>query len=256
MQPSNNKYRGFTLIELLVVIAIIAILAAILFPVFAKAREKARQSSCASNMKQLGIAFMQYVQDNNERFPSVHAVTANNDYVGGWANVIYPYVKSVGTYACPDDSSPSPKVSYAMNYAIWNDDFWGPIAKGAKLNIFAGPASTVLLYESDPFLRGPNPYAPDTNAAHSNPSVALVGETNWAGNSDWNTDNAARLAKWHDNSTSRATNYLASDGHVKFLNVSSVSWVAGGTAPTQTPPEKLVSPVTLTFVVGDNLYPG
>src|ERR1700743_2399090 len=94
---------GFTLIELLVVIAIIAILAAILFPVFTKVREKARQTSCASNMKQLGIAFAQYVQDNNERFPSVHAVTPNNDYAGGWANIIYPYVKSTGAFTCPDD---------------------------------------------------------------------------------------------------------------------------------------------------------
>jgi prepilin-type N-terminal cleavage/methylation domain-containing protein len=107
----HHKVSGFTLIELLVVIAIIAILAAILFPVFARVREKARQTSCASNMKQLGTAFMQYVQDNNERYPSVRAVTPNNNYIGGWANVIYPYVKSTAAFACPDDSSPSPKVS-------------------------------------------------------------------------------------------------------------------------------------------------
>ena len=68
-QPRDRR-RGFTLIELLVVIAIIAILAAILFPVFAKAREKARQASCQSNEKQLGLAFLQYVQDNDEKFPA------------------------------------------------------------------------------------------------------------------------------------------------------------------------------------------
>ena len=68
--------RGFTLIELLVVIAIIAILAAILFPVFAKAREKARQITCTSNEKQLGLAFLQYVQDYDETYPST--------YCNGW----------------------------------------------------------------------------------------------------------------------------------------------------------------------------
>src|SRR5512137_1152715 len=69
MEVNMPKRRAFTLIELLVVIAIIAILAAILFPVFAKAREKARQSSCQSNLKQIGLAFMQYAQDYDEQYP-------------------------------------------------------------------------------------------------------------------------------------------------------------------------------------------
>src|SRR5882757_4911358 len=89
--------KGFTLIELLVVIAIIAILAAILFPVFAKVREKARQTTCTSNLKQLGLGFMQYAQDNDEKFPG-------SDWYGmKWAGHIYPYVKSTGVFHCPDD---------------------------------------------------------------------------------------------------------------------------------------------------------
>jgi prepilin-type N-terminal cleavage/methylation domain-containing protein len=109
-----NRRKGFTLIELLVVIAIIAILAAILFPVFAKAREKARQISCASNEKQLGLGIIQYVQDYDERFP---------DYAGdyGWAGQIYPYVKSTGVYKCPDDSNTaaSPKVPISYQFNAW-----------------------------------------------------------------------------------------------------------------------------------------
>src|SRR5438477_7488040 len=78
-QPMNSprRDRAFTLIELLVVIAIIAILAAILFPVFAKAREKARQTSCVSNVKQLGLAWMMYVQDYDEMFPPTNSTQSN-----------------------------------------------------------------------------------------------------------------------------------------------------------------------------------
>ena len=91
----NRKRNAFTLIELLVVIAIIAILAAILFPVFAQAREKARQVSCLSNVKQAGLAFNMYVQDYDEVTPSLGA---SRD----WWGLIYPYTKNTGIYLCPD----------------------------------------------------------------------------------------------------------------------------------------------------------
>src|SRR5579883_996778 len=98
MRSIRNRSNGFTLIELLVVIAIIAILAAILFPVFAKAREKARQASCMSNEKQIGLAILQYVQDNDELMP-----VSNNGQGRGWAGEIYAYAKSAQLFKCPDD---------------------------------------------------------------------------------------------------------------------------------------------------------
>ncbi len=106
MHPQANRSKGFTLIELLVVIAIISILAAILFPVFAKAREKARQTTCASNMKQIGLAVLQYNEDNDEAMPS----DLYSNYAGcynaySWRFAIYPYVKATGVYTCPTNTN-------------------------------------------------------------------------------------------------------------------------------------------------------
>ena len=139
---SQNKRGGFTLIELLVVIAIIAILAAILFPVFAKAREKARQASCQSNLKQLGLGFLQYIQDNDEFDP------ATNFYGLGWAGTIYPYVKSTGVYKCPDDATNGVAVSYGENQTVAGyNGYNGSSSKGCPLAQFQAPASSVLLFE-------------------------------------------------------------------------------------------------------------
>lgn len=132
------KRRGFTLIELLVVIAIIAILAAILFPVFARAREAARQSSCVSNLKQLGTSMLMYTQDYDEALPGAapfnsaspygHWVLAYNNGAGQNAGqpgpfpvdqgALYPYVKNTQVYICPSDSlGQTKRLSYTMNAA-------------------------------------------------------------------------------------------------------------------------------------------
>jgi len=107
MPSFKSKRPGFTLIELLVVIAIIAILAAILFPVFAKAREKARQSSCSNNLKQLGLAFQQYASDWDERLPTSTvdpAVDGSGIASSAWDQQVNQYVKSPGVYKCPSNS--------------------------------------------------------------------------------------------------------------------------------------------------------
>jgi prepilin-type N-terminal cleavage/methylation domain-containing protein/prepilin-type processing-associated H-X9-DG protein len=100
--------RVFTLIELLVVIAIIAILAAILFPVFAQAREKARQTSCLSNEKQMGLGLMMYVQDYDETFPAAYYYNNDNSSANGythWSGAIQPYIKNLGIFVCPSDKN-------------------------------------------------------------------------------------------------------------------------------------------------------
>jgi prepilin-type N-terminal cleavage/methylation domain-containing protein len=137
--PSSDRcdqhpLRGFTLIELLVVIAIIAVLAAILFPVFAQAREKARQTACSSNLRQIGLAFAMYTEDYDERLPDRRDLKVSlptgfhpwntwpfTDPRGGWAEVVMePYIKNPDIWACPSVKGSSLDV-LQVKQAISND---------------------------------------------------------------------------------------------------------------------------------------
>ena len=142
----KHKPLGFTLIELLVVIAIIAILAAILFPVFAKVREKARQTSCLSNEKQIGLAIYQYEEDYDETCPN-----GLNPYGGGegWAGQIYTYVKSDAVFKCPDDNSTGNISSYAYNSNVTTKSPTAPAGSPTAVTLaqYNSPAKTVLLAE-------------------------------------------------------------------------------------------------------------
>ncbi len=154
--------RGFTLIELLVVIAIIAILAAILFPVFAKAREKARGTSCLNNVKQLGLGVMQYTNDYDETLPSGWKNTSPYEYSWRWS--ILPYVKNHQVYQCPSNLTPWPnelwtywgwpatadlnagiRPSYAGTHT-WAHIDWQPT--GRPLANIPRPATLIMIMES------------------------------------------------------------------------------------------------------------
>lgn len=155
--------KGFTLIELLVVIAIIAILAAILFPVFARAREKARQNNCLSNSKQIGLALMQYVQDYDEKLPR-HYFDGDHDGTQGsagdytWRSACVPYIQNNQVFQCPSERMTdvfaggpdyTANAAYGLNAVHWASGAPDPPGIGGRaLAELVYPASTILVGES------------------------------------------------------------------------------------------------------------
>ncbi|MEI6501181.1 MAG: DUF1559 domain-containing protein [Armatimonadota bacterium] len=160
------KRSGFTLIELLVVIAIIAILAAILFPVFAKAREKARQSSCLSNVKQMILGVMSYAQDYDEKYPgglngapgAGQGPVTQSPWFTDWKNtadVIFPYVKNTQLFRCP--SSPDSSSSYAANYgfnSVICPNFNTATPAAVSMGQVARPAEAFCVLDAGPYMVG------------------------------------------------------------------------------------------------------
>jgi prepilin-type N-terminal cleavage/methylation domain-containing protein/prepilin-type processing-associated H-X9-DG protein len=165
---------AFTLIELLVVIAIIAILAAILFPVFAQAKEAAKKTACLSNNKQIGVGLYLYLNDNDDTLPMANYPEAATNtpsafsYLSGgaggfvamnWADIIQPYVKNYSLFKCPDDNSgplvnngvnvPGYPLSYALNYYFFRtpSGFYGSVS-GGPLSVVTQPSGRLFVVES------------------------------------------------------------------------------------------------------------
>ncbi len=200
-----KQRRGFTLIELLVVIAIIAILAAILFPVFQKVRENARRTSCLSNLKQIGLGVTQYNQDNEEKEPPGYYTYGGGT---GWAVQVYPYIKSVNVFHCPDDSG---VFTYASSYGI-NANFViqggaGGAPNGVSLAAFNSPAKTVMLFE---VANSGGQYGYDLSSSAGTPGTngqaGAGGYVNGHGNADngYNGSSPGGLGFGNDNDPSGA----------------------------------------------------
>lgn len=223
-KPKSEVRTAFTLIELLVVIAIIAILAAILFPVFAKVREKARQTSCLSNEKQIGLAFQQYIEDYDETLPTMN--NSSNGVSENWAGEIYPYIKSVNVFSCPDNPSSKAPITY-MNYNGITGD---PNATSTQLDGAPSiPASYGYNYQlantwncvAENFSPASFNGADKLAFINSPASKIMVGEAinnqEGLGYPDWgaapNPNGWSQLFAGHTD----MTNYLFIDGHCKAL---------------------------------------
>jgi prepilin-type N-terminal cleavage/methylation domain-containing protein/prepilin-type processing-associated H-X9-DG protein len=165
----KNHIRGFTLIELLIVIAIISILVAILFPVFARARENARRASCMSNLKQIGLGVIMYVQDYDEKYPfssqlrstldSSWTAVPNGDYANSssifWPLFIEPYTKSSQLFHCPSSSYSSPLYcNYGVNRIVIAD--YGANATSASMVAIPSPSTIYTIMDSGLYKLNPN----------------------------------------------------------------------------------------------------
>lgn len=232
---TRRAISGFTLIELLVVIAIISILAAILFPVFARARENARRSSCMSNLKQAGLALLQYVQDYDERIPFVSQTgvtetppdgytwyTANNWY---WQQTIYPYYKTTQVFNCPSATIlPSLATAPGGRPAPWRGHYGANSLalrlprdpannprQPLSLAAVASPASLYVFLDAGQYYVSPANVLNPAGARSYVPGAALAGLT-CTGAYDGGLQRDCENGRHFD-----GINMAFADGHVKWI---------------------------------------
>jgi prepilin-type N-terminal cleavage/methylation domain-containing protein/prepilin-type processing-associated H-X9-DG protein len=248
--PSSSHRRpqrgAFTLIELLVVIAIIAILAAILFPVFAQAREKARQTSCLSNEKQIGLGILMYAQDFDETYPFSQRYDPSVGHIWGmsWAVVTQPYAKSYDIYRCPSDGVTDCAepwmgvgISYAANIDADYTGSWqvkGPMGMGGvpiwlyPSKTLAGinrPADTIIVAERYNSIARQQPEGAGNCTGYSSGLTELSWGANIGGAGALIPDGTRPADAPFPNSRNGAvsakhsemSNFIFCDGHVKAM---------------------------------------
>jgi prepilin-type N-terminal cleavage/methylation domain-containing protein/prepilin-type processing-associated H-X9-DG protein len=237
----NGLRAGFTLIELLVVIAIIAILAAILFPVFAQVRDKARMTSCGSNMRQLALGVMMYTQDNDETLPMVTnyaAPTALPERV--WMSQVQPYIKNTGIYLCPSATNAAYSPTWAGRGAIpigYNSlTGYDPLGVEAPTSVmvlaqFDEPARSVLFAETP---SGPDgskyrgytfdPMNGQVNTSDIRLSTPLVADWDLVAGSPLSPGKLKPVFCRHmkDGKNRGMTQTVFADGHVKAYSAQSI----------------------------------
>ena len=232
----SKPHKGFTLIELLVVIAIIALLAAILFPVFARARENARRSSCLSNMKQIGLGVHQYTQDYDERMPPYSAddggagntTTTAQKTAAGWAVQLQPYLTSIQILQCPSEthkgaSTPNQNFSdYAYNAEIGGGAV-NNLAFTTALSAFTYTTSTAMIWDG----------AVDGFANSWGTATNLDRASNWGlyylQADDSNPSTSYKAHYYASRRHLNGMNLVFADGHAKWMVPEKVS---AGAAPT------------------------
>jgi len=230
--------KAFSLIELLVVIAIVAIIAAILFPAFAQAREKARQAQCVSNERQLGLAFLQYVQDYDETFPAGAVGELSGLEGDAWAGPVNAYAQNADVFRCPDDNGQTtPVVEAGKPYVLvpvsygYNMNIVMPGGPRGALAALNAPAATVLLAEVSQDYTDVS----TTNEAGGGlpewfAGQPIVPHVSTMTSGTFADDGAMMATNRHQN----GSNFLLADGHVKHLRPELVStgWYLNGGCPS------------------------